>query len=191
MRRLAFVNFSGFIDPQYFEYIDVYNRVGSEFNPPVLSQTFSLDQWPGLKEDVMFLVDISDPENQKYLTRLDPYEKDGTIRQAVIYALAGKFDNLDQNKAQTIWKGGDPSSNGIFEGSSLDLPWPRIGIGDLLDKLKQLLSFNWLPWWAWAGISTVATIKSSTTKKIVPKTIYGILGAVTAWRGFTKWNDSK
>lgn len=188
MKILAFVNFSGFIDPRYFEYIDVYNRVGAEFNPPVLSQTFSLDQWPGLKEDVMFLVDITDPENQKYLTRLDPYEKDGTIRQAVIYALAGKFDNLDQKKAQTIWKGGDPSSNGIFEGSALDLPWPRIGIGDLLDKLKQLLSFNWVPWWAWAAVSTISTIKATRSKTVVAQALYGVVSGYSAFRAIKKYN---
>lgn len=173
-------------------YQDTLNSVASEFQPSIPVTGQPIEDFPGLKEDALFLIGyVNETSEAKFMARLDPYASAATIRQAIIYALAGKFDNISEEKTKQIWTSGDPSANGIFEGSALDVPWPRIGVGTLIDGLKNLLSFNWIPWWAWASISAVFSVKVATSKRPLCQAIAGVVTAYSGYRAYKKFSQDK
>lgn len=167
------------------DFVKNFDEVSTEFYPQVSStQGFFREDWPGLKQDTVWIVsgDSQDQTKPKYLARLDPNADKATIRQALTYAIAGKFDNLGEDVTRKIYKGGDPSTNGIFEGSAIDLPFPQLGLGNIL-------SFNWIPWWAWAGLGAILALQTLTVKNKALKLLFGAGSAYTGYRAFKKYKS--
>ncbi len=185
MRKLALLYY--FVKD--LSYTDKLVSVGESFNPVISTQGFNVSDWPGLTTDSLFIVDYGHPEGPKFLARLDPYDSEGNLRQAIIYALAGKFDKIGEERSKTVYRSGDPEVNGLWEGDSLDLPFPQIGAGDIWEAFKNLFAFSWVPWWAWAGIAAVASVKSANAKRPMCQAVFGVATAFAGYKAFKKFNQ--
>ncbi|HMW39285.1 MAG: hypothetical protein K1X68_13595 [Saprospiraceae bacterium] len=192
MTGIAIVNFFGGSRPTT-DWLTKFETVGSHFSPFIPVSNFPKEDWKGLTDDSSWIVRVNDSGSDqpaiKYLVRLDPDISDSDLRQALTYALAGRFDNLSENLTRKVYRGGDPATNGLFEGPALDLPWPQLGLGDLVDALKRLLSLNWVPWWAWAGAAVMMAVGAVSAKRIVPRVLFGSAGLYSGYRAFKKYRS--
>lgn len=170
-------------------YADKLVKVGESFTPIIRTQGLNAADWPGLKQDSLFIVDYGNPSGPKFLARLDPYDSESNLNQALTYALAGKFDNIGSQKSKQIYRGGDPENNGLFEGAGLDLPFPQIGAGDILDNILASLNLSWLPWYVWAAAGGVLILSAATAKSKPFKIIYGLSGGYLAFRALKKYRS--
>jgi len=168
-------------------YIDKIEKIGAEFSPVISVSNFAADS--KMPSDTLYIVDAENPDQLKYLARLDPFDSEAVIRQAIVYALAGKFNDIGSEKSKKIYRGGDPTENGIFDGIPLDLPFTAPELGDAFDKLINALKLNWIPWYAWAGLGGFLLLQSLSTKGVLYKAIYGAGGAFLGYKAITKYRQ--
>lgn len=183
MKRLGLIYY--FTDDLSFS--DKLDRVGGSFSPEISVQGIPAEYYQGLKQPVLFIVDATDPEQVHFLARLDPYDSEANIRQALVYAIAGKFNNLSEEKSKQIWRGGDPSTSGIFEADGFDLPLPQVSGKEILDRVISALNLQWVPWYAWAGLGAFLVLQGLQSRGFLFKAIYGGAGAYLTYKAISKY----